>query len=375
MYLKKLNLINFKNYKEADVSFSSHINCFVGNNGGGKTNLLDAIYYLSFCKSFINPLEGQNINHGEEFYMIQGTFELNKKNEKIYCGFKKGKKKQFKRNNKEYSRLADHIGLLPVVMVSPEDVSLIAEGSEIRRKLMDTIISQLDKEYLDNLINYNKILSHRNALLKRFTETGKFDSLSLKVWDEQLVKFGNEIHIKRLEFMKSFTPIFQRHFNFIAGGVEQVSIEYCSQLNDNEFSIALDSAVEKDRAVQYTTVGVHKDDLVFKIEDYAIKKMGSQGQKKSFVIALKLAQFDFINDIKNCVPVLLLDDIFDKLDPSRIQKLLEKVCDVDFGQVFITHTHKERLQNVLKGISSDFRMFDVNNGSVILDSQLEIAQN
>ncbi|HIA37803.1 MAG TPA: DNA replication/repair protein RecF [Flavobacteriales bacterium] len=369
MYLKKLSLINFKNFKDVNLSFADHVNCFVGDNGGGKTNLLDAIHYLSFCKSFINPIEGQNINHGEGFYMIQGTFELNKKEEKVYCGFKKGNKKTFKRNSKEYSRLADHIGLLPVVMVSPEDISLISEGSEIRRKLIDTIISQLDKIYLDNLIEYNKILLQRNALLKRLAGTVNFDVPSLEVWDEQMVRLGKLIHDKRLAFMEQFLPIFQEYFNFISGGAEKVSISYSSQLNDKDFSLILAEALDRDRIVQYSTVGIHKDDLLFKIEGFPIKKIGSQGQKKSFVIAIRLAQFDFIKNFKEFKPLLLLDDIFDKLDPSRVKKLIEKVSGEAFGQIFITHTHKKRLKEVLKNIAVGYMMFNVNNGLVLLDKK------
>jgi len=363
MYLKKLSLVNFKNYEAAELNFTSGINCFVGNNGVGKTNLLDAIHYLSFCKSFINPIESQNIKHESDFYIVQGNFELKGKKEQIHCGFKKGKKKQFQRNKKEYNRLADHIGLLPVVLVSPEDISLIQEGSELRRKFMDTIIAQLDSVYLDKLISYNRVLSQRNALLKRFAESRSFDQDAIDVWDEQLVEMGTVIHEKREAFLEAFIPIFKKHFEFISRGEEEVSMEYRSQLNDENFSAVLAAAMPKDRVVQYSTAGIHRDDLVFTMGGHPIKKLGSQGQRKSFVIALKLAQFDFLKSEKGYAPLLLLDDIFDKLDPSRVKQLMELVSGENYGQIFITHTHEDRLNEVLAEIE-DVKIFRVSSGSV-----------
>jgi DNA replication and repair protein RecF len=363
MYLKKLSLINFKNYEHAELSFSTGFNCFVGDNGGGKTNLLDAIHYLSFCKSYINPIESQNIKHNTELYIVQGSFMLNEKSEQIYCGFRKGKKKQFQRNKKEYSRLADHIGLLPVVLVSPEDTALLQEGSDLRRKFMDTIIAQLDSVYLDKLISYNRIISQRNALLKKFATARSFDQDSIDVWDEQLVALGTVIHEKRVAFLAAFTPIFKKHFEFISQGKEEANLEYRSQLTGKNFSAVLQDAMEKDRVVQYSTAGIHRDDLICTLHDHPIKKMGSQGQRKSFVIALKLAQFDFIKDEKGYAPLLLLDDIFDKLDPSRVAQLMELVNGTDFGQIFITHTHEERLSKVLEGIDN-VKIFRVTEGTV-----------
>lgn len=363
MYLKKLSLINFKNYEHAELDFSSGFNCFVGDNGGGKTNLLDAIHYLSFCKSFINPIESQNIKHDTDFYVIQGNFELNGKKEQIYCGFKKGKKKQFLRNKKEYNRLADHIGLLPVVLISPEDAALVQEGSDLRRRFIDTIIAQLDSVYLDKLISYNRILSQRNALLKKFAESRSFDQDAIDVWDEQLVELGKVIHEKRVAFLDAFTPIFQKHFEFISQGKEKVSLEYRSQLKDASFKDVLAEAMSKDRIVQYSTAGIHRDDLICSLDGYPIKKLGSQGQRKSFVIALKLAQYDFLKSEKGYAPLLLLDDIFDKLDPSRVVQLMELVNGEDFGQIFITHTHEERLAEVLEGIE-DVKIFQIADGEI-----------
>jgi len=374
MYLKKLSLVNFKNYENAELNFGSGINCFVGDNGGGKTNLLDAIYYLSFCKSFINPIESQNIKHDCDFYVIQGNFDMNGQKEQIYCGFKKGKKKQFQRNKKDYSRLADHIGLLPVVLISPEDASLIQEGSDLRRKFIDSIIAQLDSVYLDKLIQYHKILSQRNALLKSFARSRSFDQDAIGVWDEQMVELGTVIHQKRAEFLKSFMPIFQKYFKFISRGKETVGLEYRSQLMDHNFAELLQEAMQKDSMVQYSTVGIHRDDLICTLDGYPIKKLGSQGQRKSFAIALKLAQFDFLKLEKGFKPTLLLDDIFDKLDRSRVVQLIELVSGDDFGQIFITHTHKERLNEVLEG-NKNVKMFQVDLGGVVELTETSKADN
>ena len=364
MHLGNLSLVNFKNYSEANVDFSEGINCFVGDNGMGKTNLLDAIHYLSFCKSFYNPIDSHHVRHGQELFVIQGNFQINDSNEQIYCGLQKGKKKQFKRNKKDYPRLADHIGLFPVVIISPEDHDLIAGGSEVRRKFMDTIISQLDKAYLDDLIYYNKVLLQRNSLLKQFADRNSFDRDALEVWDMQLVERGESIFKKRQEFIEKFIPEFQRYYTYISGGAEQVGIEYQSQLIDQDYSALLEHSVKKDRIVKYTTVGIHRDDLVFNIGEHPIKKFGSQGQQKSFVVALKLAQFDFIKSAKSFMPILLLDDIFDRLDPIRVEKLMQLVSDHNFGQIFITHTHRERLERILGDIDVEYRFFDVTSGTV-----------
>ncbi|MBN4051630.1 DNA replication and repair protein RecF, partial [bacterium AH-315-M05] len=267
-------------------------------------------------------------------------------------------------NKKEYDRLSDHIGLLPLVMISPEDSSLITEGSEYRRKFIDIIVSQLDKTYLNNLMNYNKIVLQRNSLLRRFAESGTFYKELLEAMDVQMIGLGVYIHEKRLNFIEAFLPIFEKHYEFITNGKEKVSIEYQSQLNDMDFKKILNDAIDKDKRFQYSTVGVHKDDLVFKIEDYQIKKFGSQGQQKSFLIALKLAQFDFIKSIKKFKPILLLDDIFDKLDALRVQKLMELVSDNNFGQIFITHTHPQRLSKILSDINAEYKVYEIEQGVV-----------
>jgi DNA replication and repair protein RecF len=375
MYLKKLSILNFKNYPEAELQFSGHINCLVGNNGEGKTNILDAIHYLSFCKSFFNPVDSQNILHEAPFFLIQGTYDIESKEEEIYCGLKRNQKKQFKRNKKEYQRLADHIGLFPLVMISPADSELITEGSESRRRFIDSVIAQFDKEYLDCLISYNKVLSHRNALLKQFSDSGRFDRESLDLWDMQLINYGAVGYEKRTDFINLFIPIFQKYYELISGGREQVGIEYISHLNTASFQEVLDKALSRDRAMEYTTVGIHKDDLGFTLNGYPLKKYASQGQQKSFLIALKLAQFDFIKNIKKITPILLLDDIYDKLDDLRVKQLMELVCSDNFGQLFITDTHLTRLAELFKTTGADFKVFKIVNGTAIANNELQIFTN
>ncbi len=364
MHLSKLALINFKNYPQAELLFSSGVNCFVGHNGAGKTNLLDAIHYLSMCKSYFNAIDSLNIQHGKDFFIIQGIFHKNDAEDNVYCGFKKNEKKQFKLNQKEYSKLASHIGLFPVVMISPLDSTLVTEGSEERRKLVDSIISQYDKPYLEDLISYNKALLQRNALLKHFAQQHKFDRHALEIWDTQMVELGTRIHEKRKIFIAEYIPIVTHYYSFISGGKEDVSVNYISQLNSTPFADLMIKALDKDRAVQYTTQGIHKDDLIFNIGNYPVKKFGSQGQQKSFLTALKLAQFDFIRKVTGLLPILLLDDIFDKLDNERTGKLMTLVSKHNFGQIFITDTHPARIREIFEGIGEEIRLFRVENGAV-----------
>lgn len=364
MYLQKLSLVNFKNYSSAELDLSPQVNCFTGSNGEGKTNLLDAIHYLSFCKSFFNPIDSQNILHEAPFFVIQGTFIVDGQPEEVYCGLKRNQKKQFKRNKKEYSKLSDHIGLFPLVMISPADSDLIAEGSENRRKFIDSVISQYDKEYLDRLIDYNRVLSQRNALLKRFAETRSYDEASLDIWDMQLVELAKRIHARRREFINEFTPIFQHYYELLSGGKEKVSLAYTSHVDGDDFDKVLKNALRKDMIFHYTTVGIHKDDLEFRISDHPIKKFGSQGQQKSYLIALKLAQFDFIKRVKKLTPVLLLDDIYDKLDEHRVKHLMNIVSSDTFGQIFITDTHHDRIPKLFANADNKFRLFKVQDGSV-----------
>ncbi len=302
MYLKQLSLINFKNYAEFEAQFSQKINCFVGNNGMGKTNLLDAIHYLSFCKSFFNTIDSQNIKHNESFFVIQGHFNKSGEESEVYCGIKRNQKKIFKKNKKEYDRLSEHIGQFPLVMISPGDSDLINGSSENRRRFLDGIISQYDKVYLDKLISYNQVLKQRNALLKHFFETRSFDSETLEIWDEQLVIYGRGILEIRQHFLKQFIPLFNSYYQFISDSKEEAALAYQNSLEEKDFKTGLLTSLSRDRAVHYTTVGPHKDDLEFTLDGLSLKKYASQGQQKSFLLALKLAQFEFIKNQKKTKP-------------------------------------------------------------------------
>lgn len=357
MYLQKISLVNFKNISSQTFDFQEKINCFVGNNGVGKTNVLDAIYYLSFAKSYFNPVALQNIRHGEDFFMIEGSYILGERDEKIVCSLKKGQKKILKRNDKAYEKFSEHIGQLPLVIISPTDRDLIVEGSETRRKFIDGVISQQDKEYLQNLIQYNKVVSQRNALLKYFAANRTFDALNLKIYDEQLILFGTIIYNKRKEFLERFVPIFNEKYQTISENKETVNLLYKSQLQTMSFEKLLTQNLERDKILQYTSVGIHKDDLSFEIDNYPIKKFGSQGQQKSYLIALKLAQFQFIKEQSSVVPILLLDDVFDKLDEHRVSQIIELVNKDEFGQIFITDTHAERTEEVIKRSNKPYQIF------------------
>ena len=364
MWLEKLSLLNFKNYAEAELSFSPSVNAFTGNNGAGKTNLLDAIHYLSLCKSYFNPIDSQQIKFESDFFMIQGVFEKFDKQETISCSLKKNQKKQFRKNKKDYQRLADHIGLFPIVKISPYDISIIIEGSEERRKFIDNVISQTDNQYLDELIVYNKNLANRNALLKQIAATGKYDATLLDIYDEQLVLSGKRIFDKRKTFMQVFVPIFKKHYQYLAEGAEEIDLTYESPLLQDDFSSLLKRAVERDRVLERTTVGIHKDDLYFSINGMPMKKFGSQGQQKSFLIALKLAQYTYLLQEKGFEPLLLLDDIFDKLDDKRTRKLMQMVSEDDFGQIFITDTSKERIERIFKEIEVPVNLYNIEKGEV-----------
>jgi len=364
MYLQHLSVINFKNYAEAELSFSEGVNAFTGDNGAGKTNLLDAIHYLSLCKSYFNPVDSQQIKQGTDFFIISGIFNKNGSQETVACSVKRNQKKQFKRNKKDYQRLADHIGLFPLVMVSPYDISIIIEGSEERRKFIDNVISQTDNQYLDDLIAYNKVLINRNALLKRIAETGRYDPDLLAVFDEQLIVSGNKIFEKRKAFMESFTGIFNEHYHFLSENAEQVDLVYESQLLEDDFGSLLKKSTEKDRALERTTSGIHRDELQFAIHGMPMKKFGSQGQQKSFLIALKLAQYTFLYRQNGFKPLLLLDDIFDKLDEKRVTKLMQMVSNHDFGQVFITDTNATKIEDIFNKIGVDIRLFWIKGGEI-----------
>lgn len=357
MILNSLSLINYKNFEQQNFTFDQKINCFVGANGIGKTNVLDAIYHLSFGKSYFNPIASQNIRHGQDFFVIEGLFERENREEKIVVSLKKGQKKIIKRNSKVYKKFSDHIGFIPSVIISPADQDLIVEGSETRRKFMDSVISQSDKNYLNNLINYNKVLQQRNALLKYFALNNTFNSQTLDIYNEQLHHFGSEIFATRKTFLDTFIPIFKSRYNAISNFNEVVNLSYKSDLFEDNLDVLIQKNINKDKALQYTSVGTHRDDLNFEIDDYPIKRFGSQGQQKSFLIALKLAQFDFIKQQSGFFPILLLDDIFDKLDANRVTQILELVHNKNFGQLFISDTHADRTENIIKQVHQSYKLF------------------
>ena len=357
MILKNISLLNYKNFEAQTFEFDPNINCFTGHNGVGKTNALDAIYHLSFGKSYFNPITSQNIRHGEEFFVVEGQYDKKERPEKIVVSAKKGQKKIIKRNGKAYDRFSDHIGFLPLVIISPADRDLIIDGSDTRRKFIDSVISQSDKGYLASLINYNKILSQRNSLLKYFAANHTYNNDTIEVYNQQLQLYGTEIFKKRKDFLDNFIPLFKARYKAISNNNEDVSLNYKSDLFENDLDQLLRKAINKDKALQYTSVGVHKDDLEFNIGDYPIKKFGSQGQQKSYLIALKLAQFDSLKAISGDNPILLLDDIFDKLDETRVAQIIKLVNDENFGQIFISDTHAERTENAVKQVHQSYEIF------------------
>lgn len=356
MRLDSLSLLNYKNFETQRFEFDPRINCLVGNNGVGKTNVLDAIYHLSFGKSYFNPITSQNITHGKDFFVVEGDFNKQQRPEKVVVSVKKGQKKVIKRNGKIYERFRDHIGFIPLVIISPADRDLIIEGSETRRKFMDGVISQGDADYLRALLSYNKLLVQRNSLLKYFVANRTFKTDTLAIYDDQMDALATVIHQKRLAFIEEFTPIFEGRYQAISSGNEKVALIYQSQLSEAPLHELLQASLDKDRFSQFTNCGVHKDDLLFKIGDNSIKKFGSQGQQKSFLIALKLAQFDFLKKQTGVNPILLLDDVFDKLDEDRVSRIISLVDQEDFGQLFISDTHADRTEAVVSQIHQSYKM-------------------
>ena len=360
MFLKRLSLINYKNIEAFKFDFEAPINCFIGNNGIGKSNVLDSIYHLAFAKSYFNPSGQQNIQFEKDFFVVEGRFEIDNKEEKVNCSLKRGQKKVIKRNGKRYERIADHIGLIPLVIISPADRNLIIEGSSIRRKFIDGVIGQTDKYYLKNLLDYNKALAQRNALLKYFAINRTFNKDNLEIYNHQMIELSGQIHKKRIAFMESFIPVFKQRYDSISANAESVNIHYNSDLNESDMEKLLYQNLERDKVLQFTSVGIHKDDLDFEITEVPIKKFGSQGQQKSFLIALKLAQFDFIKKIAEVNPIVLLDDIFDKLDQNRVTQTIKLFENETIGQIFISDTHEDRLKNALTASSSKYEIFNLN---------------
>ena len=360
MHLKNLQINQFKNHSQSSFSFTEQVNCFVGDNGAGKTNILDAIHYLSQSKSYFNHIDAQNIQFKMDYFMLKGNFTKQETTDEIQCNLIDGEGKVLKKNLKKYKRFSEHIGQFPCVIISPTDSNLILEGSEVRRKYLDSSIAQYKQSYLKTLINYNKALKQRNALLKQFSERGYFDKLSLETYDNQLILLGTLIHSERTSFLKELTPVFNRYYTEISGSKEVVNLVYNSQLNEADFKNLINASQVKDRASNYTQVGTHKDDILFEMNNHPIKKIGSQGQQKSFLIALKLAQFDFIKKIAGVPPIVLLDDVFDKLDQNRVGLIMQLVEDNHFGQIFLSDTHQERTLDALKTTQLSYKIFNLS---------------
>ena len=354
MYLKELRLANFKNCESADLAFSEKVNCFVGLNGAGKTNVLDSIYYLSFCKSFFNATDKLNIRHDQDFFSIHGTYGFDdKENESVSCVQKRDAKKSF-----------NHIGKFPLVMISPYDRDLINDGSELRRKFIDGVISQFDPLYLNALLKYNRALLQRNMQLRQFADSRHFDRSLLQLWDDQLCVCADDIHDKRRLFLDEFKPIFQHYYEVVSGAKEKVEVIYNSKLDDKPLHQLLEENLQQDSYSCYTNVGIHKDDLEFLLDGHPLKKFGSQGQQKSFVVSIRLAQFEYNYQKIGYKPILLLDDIFDKLDDERVKKLVRLVGDNHFGQVFITDTQRQRIERLFEDTDINHRIFEVESGHI-----------
>lgn len=360
MYLKKLSLINFKNIREENLEFRPGINCFVGDNGAGKTNVIDAVYFLSMCKSSLAMTDGQNMRHGSDFFLLDGQYLTDEgRSESVVCAFARKGGKTLKRNGKEYERLSDHVGLIPVVIVSPADTMLISDAADERRRYLNGFISQLDRAYLQALVRYNAVLGERNRLLKISR-----DEQMLCIYDRQLVEQGGIIHRKRSEIAALLEPEVARYYRHLSSDREQVTLEYRSELNDTPFEELLLKSREKDFVNGFTTAGIHRDDLVLHIGGYPLRKYGSQGQQKSFLIALKLAQYALVAQAKGEKPILLLDDLFDKLDAGRVEQLIRLVSEDSFGQILITDCNPTRLRTILDKAGGEYALFTVGNGAV-----------
>ncbi len=364
MILNGISLLNYRNLQEVNIGFSPKINCLIGSNGMGKTNLLDAVYYLSFCKSAVNASDSSNIMHDAPFFMLQGNYSSGRGVEsEVSCGLKRGDKKQFRKDGKVYDRLSDHIGSVPLVMVSPADNELIAGGSEERRRFMDVVISQYDKEYLQSLIRYNRALQQRNAMLRGEREP---DADMMSLIEEMMVEEALFINRCRRSFIDELVPIFTKFHSAITGGNEPVSLNYRSHLNDGDLLELLRASRSDDRRLGHTSKGVHRDELVMQLCGYPLRREGSQGQNKTFLVALKLAQYDFLRTKGGEMPLLLLDDIFDKLDSRRVEHIISLVAGDGFGQIFITDVNREHIDHILEHVTGEYRLFGVENGTVCL---------
>lgn len=372
IHFERLSVLHFRNHREMELGLGPQLNCITGPNGAGKTNLLDAVHYLGLCKSYFEPQDGHNVLHGEEFFMVKGSLVVPDGVDELTCTVRKGQRKVFTRNHKEYERLSDHVGRCPVVMITPYDGQLILDGSDVRRRFLDGLIAQFDRAYLEALLRYNRALAQRNQLLK--TMAGRrADRAMTEPWDEQLVVNAEAVHSVRKAFMDELVPLLLEHYAGISSGPEQVELHYRSALGEHSMREVLDLHWSKDLAAEHTTGGVHKDDLIFSIDGLPLKRSGSQGQQKTFLIALKLAQFDLTARHSGVKPILLLDDIFDKIDPRRMRHLLALLGNDRFGQVIITDTDPGRLHKAIDGLRSDTRFFELDLPAHA-DEQRAIAQ-
>lgn len=364
MFLKEIKLNNFKNYEKLHLHFSEGFNSFIGLNGSGKTNLLDAIYIVCMTKSYFGLSDRQVVKHEERFYRLDSELDLDEKPISIVVKYQNGQKKVVEKNKIAYEKLAEHIGVFPIVMIAPDDIKLILDGGETRRRFVDNVLCQDDPQYLIHLINYNGLIKQRNAALKKIRKANQPDKMLIKIYDQQLIQPCKYIHEKRSEFLDSFLPVFKGFYVVISDGTEPVNIEYRSQLNENDYENLLNTNFEKDFYLEHTSTGIHRDDLIFDFGGKAVKKIASQGQRKSFLISLKLAQYEFLRRRKNIKPILLLDDIFDKLDTNRVERVMSLLQEDTFGQVFITDTDKDRIYRILSSINKPHNEFSVVSGNV-----------
>jgi DNA replication and repair protein RecF len=364
VHLTKLELLNFKNCKEVSIELAPRVNCLLGKNGSGKTNLLDAIYYLSFTKSFINPADPQNIRHGEDYFLVRGHYLRGEQSYEVASQVFQGQKRIFREDGVDYNKVSDHIGKYPVVLISPSDIDLIKEGSDARRKFFDGIISQIDHSYLLDLVSYQHCLKQRNSLLKMFYEKQNSDLDLLDSYDQTLVKTGLKIFTRRREFIAEFLPLLNDSYKSLVANNEETKLAYQSQLLDCDFYEALKKSYSKDLFTQRTGVGIHRDDYSFSFAHGELKRLGSQGQQKTFLVALKLANLEVVANHKGFRPILLLDDIFDKLDDHRIARLLQIVTAENYGQLFITDAGPERTEALLSNLDIKAKIFTVENGTI-----------
>lgn len=361
MHLARIELTNFKNYEEVALDFSPGFNCFVGNNGVGKTNILDAVHYLSLTKSFFNNSDTLSIRHGEDYFILKGLFDRDGESDELFCAFQKQKQKVFRLNGKEYQRMSDHVGRYPVVMLSPADSTLITGGSEERRRFLNKIISQYDPAYLEAHMRYNKALTQRNSVLR---EGGPDAGSMLEIYDEQMSAEAEVIYDARRKLTEYLVPLFSSYYEKISASAEQVEVRYRSHLGNGDFMQQLADARGRDHAMQYSTIGIHRDDLVFSIDGHAAKTTASQGQQKSFIVALKLAKFGLITRMNGFAPALLLDDIFDKFDQNRVEEIINLVGSGEFGQVFITDTQQDRIHRILDNAGHNFRLYRIGRNGI-----------